>query len=172
MFTRSQRLEQAERRAIASYILQTDITGHGPKVAGAEKFRQRGTRVAASLGGMFIELSFALVRPDIDLQKADLGVIVKAALSLRRYWLPEDLPDAAIDRIVRQMTPHWRDGNFEGLRLEQDRIFIIRLAMTLQDAFERGEINGLTGAERWPHDRLLEYWDLETKEFADKRGRW
>jgi len=170
------RLERKERRAFAEHLLRIDHTGKfpTPPVPGAERGEERGGRVCASVGGMLLELAAIGFRPDLDFENLEAyGWLTSVVIAVVRHrWSEQELPDETVERLVFLMKNHWRDGNFAALNFKRDINDIIRINIIVKFGFEHQEVDGVSGAERWPLDRLLEYWDLETTQFADRRGRW
>lgn len=155
-------------------LLQTDKTGHGPTVPGAEGYREHGGRVLASLGGMFLELVMAGFRPDLDLRAVPAADLIRDAAipGLRHYWSADLLSDDEIARVIGPILAHWRDGDFDRLRFPRDTKTLTRVTFALKDVFEEQEVDGEHGRERWPIPLLLDYWDHETTPFADGKDRW
>jgi hypothetical protein len=174
VFLKTTKLDSAERLAFATAIVRTVPGSNPPSVPGSERVLQRGGRVLASVGGMYLELAAAGAGPDVDIAGHAPGRLLDEAIrpAVRAVYTAQQVPDAAIDRLVPPMIRHWRDGRLSRIYLSRDRDALARVHFVLRGILEAQEIDGLTGATRWPHDRLIDYWDMETRPFVDRRGRW
>ena len=125
-----------------------------------------------SLGGMYIELALSGFRPDIDLRRLDDVARVGVLPVIRNAYADSVISDADVERVAAEMVGHWRDGHFAALDFARDGVAAAQIGFEWKAVFEEMEIDGVAGRDRWPTETLLDYWILETGQYADSNGRW
>lgn len=141
-----------------------------PPTSEGVRLRNHGARVAASLAGMFIELTMSrTARGSVPVDDRQLSALV---YEVAQGFRADDLmTESTASYLVPRLRRHWRDGDF-GVRSWST---YGRPSLWTMFAF-RGMF--LTESERlpapgaWTSDELERYWIAETSVHEDRRGRW
>jgi hypothetical protein len=163
-------LERHERLAFARTLLAAEPGEAYPPVPGAERVQTHGARVAASLAGMFMELTVSRVA-------RDSGPVDDRRLSQLVYETAEGFhaDDLMTESIATYLVPrlrgHWRDGDF-GVRRWPTYGRPSLWAMFAFRSMFFAESDRLPSPGRWTIDEIEQYWLVETTRYEDRRGRW
>ena len=163
-------LGHSERLAFAHSLLLVVPGDDYPPVPGADRVRTHGGRVAASLAGMFIELTAARsVSSPVKLSDQTLSLVLyQAAQGLNSEDLvSEDVAQYLAPRLVR----HWRDGRF-GIRGWRTYGPVCLWTMLAFRGLYFTESDRVAPAATSAVDEIEAYWDIETSNHADRKGRW
>lgn len=124
----------------------------------------------ASLAGMFIELTLARSASAPGSLSDDT-----LALGLHQAARVMGAEDLISDDVARYLAPrlvrHWRDGRF-GIRDWRTYGPVCLWTFLAFRGMYFTESDRVAPPGSWAGDQIETYWDMETSQHSDRKGRW